>query len=101
MTKNNSSPLGCQPDLNGKCPENCGIKCQKDRSGNSRIYLTQKESEALITVFDNLLADSGMTVPDVATLEGVARILIKHRGYAVIKGIEVRDPEKIWEVADP
>jgi len=27
---NDSTPHGCQPDLNGKCPDNCGIKCQVD-----------------------------------------------------------------------
>lgn len=60
------------------------------------LHLTNKESEALICVFDNLLAGRGMTVPDADTLDGIARILIKHRGYAMIDRRETRNPAEIW-----
>jgi hypothetical protein len=64
--------------------------------GQNPIYLTREESEALIIVFDNLLDDHGMIIPDADTFEAVARILIKHRGYAIIEGERVESPDKIW-----
>ena len=61
-----------------------------------RLLLTNKESEALICILDNLLAGSGMKVADADTFEAAARILIKHRGYATIDGTTVTEPGKIW-----
>jgi hypothetical protein len=65
--------------------------------GKNPVYLNKKESEALIIVFDNLLEDRGMMIPDADTFDAVARILIKHRGYAIIEGDKITSPDKIWK----